>query len=227
MLVFLAFALIFDLVTKYVIESKMKLGEEAAFIPGFMNFVIVHNDGAAWNLFSGFQILLIIVTVIFLIVYFWFFFSKKSKSSLLGIASGLLLGGCIGNLYDRIFLGYVRDFLNFQFMNFPVFNIADASLCIGVFLLAIYFIFIYPKELKKDKEEMEKKGVKVNGSGEVYTDDLDKIQQKKTNIKDLLNIKKLISKRSKKKETVNVEASKEEVIKEDIAKETKEKEDGR
>lgn len=203
MLSFLVFVLIFDLVTKYVIESKMKLGEEASFLPGFMNFVIVHNDGAAWNLFSGFQVLLIIVTIIFLIVYSWFFFSKKSKSLLLGIASGLLLGGCLGNLYDRIFLGYVRDFLHFQFINFPVFNIADTSLCIGVFLLAVYFIFIYPKELKKEKQELEKQGVKVDGSGEVYTDDLDKIGGKKKDLKDFLNIKKLVSRRSNKKNSVN------------------------
>lgn len=151
MLCFFVFVVVFDLVTKYVIESKMELGQETSFIPGFMSFVIVHNEGAAWGMFKGLQVLLIIVTLIFIAVYLWFIFTSKSKSALLGIASGLLLGGCVGNLYDRIGFGYVRDFLNFEFMNFPVFNIADTCLCIGVVLLAIYFIFIYTKEVKAEK----------------------------------------------------------------------------
>ena len=76
-------------------------------------------------------------------------------SVLLGIATGFIVGGCFGNLYDRLVFGYVRDFLNFEFMNFPVFNIADVSLCIGIFLIVIYFIFIMPKEGKKDEKKDE------------------------------------------------------------------------
>ena len=191
MLSFFAFILVFDIVSKYVVESKLGLGEEASFLPGFMNFVVVHNDGAAWNLFSGFGILLIVVTFIFLLIYFWFFCTKKTRSVLFGIASGLILGGTVGNLYDRLFYGYVRDFLNFQFIRFPVFNIADAGLCVGIFLLAVYLIFVYTKEVKSEKEELIKQGY-TDEPVKIDTSDLDKIDTHKFKIRDNINIRKMI-----------------------------------
>lgn len=197
---FLIFALVFDLVTKYVIESKLAVAQESDFIPGFMNFVVVHNDGAAWNLFSGMQILLIIITFIFLAIYFWAFFTKKNNSKLLGIASGLLIGGCLGNLYDRIVFGYVRDFLNFQFINFPVFNIADTCLCVGVFLLALYFIFIYPKQNKEKEISLAELGIQTDKHGEIYVEDLDNIKTHGFKLKNAFNLKKLMQYQSKKRE---------------------------
>ena len=197
MFCFLVFVLAFDLTTKYVVESKLSLGQEAAFLPGFMNFVVVHNNGAAWNLFAGFGIFLIVVTFIFLLVFLWYFFTKKSNSALLGIASGLVLGGCLGNLYDRIAFGYVRDFLNFQFMRFPVFNIADSALTVGIILLAIYFVFIYTKESKKDRERLEK----IYGQPEdikISTEDLDKRKPANISIKNSINVRTVVKSNAKK-----------------------------
>ncbi len=156
-IVFTIVVLIFDLVTKYVIEANLSESGSADFLPGFINFVLVHNDGAAWNIFSGQQIFLIILTFVFIAVFLAFFIFKCIKaemkvSKLFGISVGLIIGGCLGNLFDRIAFGYVRDFLNFQFINFPVFNIADISLCLGILLLVIYLIFIMPKE-KGNKNE--------------------------------------------------------------------------
>ncbi len=196
MLVFLVFFLVLDIALKYVIESKLGSGGVANFIPGFINLVVVHNYGAAWGLFAKVQWLLIVVTFIFLIVFLWFFFTKKSNSYLLGIASGLLLSGTLGNLYDRLVFGYVRDFLNFEFMNFPVFNIADSALTVGIILLLIYFVFIYPKELKIEKQRMKKEFGK---NGEINTDDLDNIDTKRFDLKEALNFKKMWKKHSEKK----------------------------
>ena len=188
MFIFLVFALTFDLVTKYVVDSQLTYHQEVDFIPGFLSFCLDYNEGAAWGIFSNLQWLLIIITFVFLVIYLWFFFAKKSRSNLLGIASGLLLGGCLGNLYDRLFIGgpffagHVRDFLKFQFMNFPIFNIADTCLCIGVFLLAIYFIFIYPREIKKEKTQ-EQTNTNIQ-SEEIYIEDIAKKKPKFT-FKDL------------------------------------------
>ena len=153
MLVIFPLVIVADLVSKSLIENKYSLGENAKIIPGFIKVTVVHNDGAAWSLFSGMKVLLIIVTIAFLITLLWFFFTKNSLSKTLGVAVGFIVGGSIGNLFDRIKYGYVRDFLDFEFINFPVFNIADICLTIGIFLFVVYLLFIYPKELKKTHKE--------------------------------------------------------------------------
>ena len=144
-----------DIVSKYVIEMSLtQEGDTAPFLPGFINFKLVHNDGAAFGVFGGNSALLIVATLIIIAMIIGFYIYRARKldfpiSITLSIGIGLIAGGCFGNLYDRIVFGYVRDFLNFQFMNFPSFNIADASLCVGMAILVIYFIFIFSREEKK------------------------------------------------------------------------------
>ena len=85
----------------------------------------------------------------------------------LACSVGLIAGGCIGNMVDRIALGFVRDFLNFQFMDFPAFNFADVCICVGVVVFIIYFLFFYSKEDKnKKKDEKIKKIDKKEGENE-------------------------------------------------------------
>lgn len=147
-----AILLIFDLLSKhFMFKSLVVAGDSKDFIPGFINFVRVENTGAAWGMLAGRPIILIILTIVILIVYLWFYYARLKKhknntSLLLSISVGFITGGCIGNLVDRIALGYVRDFINFQFMDFPVFNVADICLTIGVILMIVYFIFFYNRE---------------------------------------------------------------------------------
>lgn len=147
------------MLTKYLLIGSLipNVGDSVDFLNGFINFVYVQNKGAGWGILSGRPILLIVLSVIILAVLIWFYISKMKQvnklNSLLSISVGLIVGGCIGNLYDRIFFGYVRDFINFQFMSFPVFNIADISLSFGVCCIVLYFILdylSYKKSLKKD-----------------------------------------------------------------------------
>ena len=151
-----------DLITKYVITAGMPHeGMMADFLPGFINVVIVFNTGAGFGILAGRPIFLIVLTIILITVFILFFVMKHVKgeqpvSVLLGVAAGFVVGGCFGNLYDRLVFGYVRDFLNFQFMNFPVFNVADICLCVGIALLVVYFLFIMPKENKKGEKSDEK-----------------------------------------------------------------------
>ena len=150
-----AFILIFDILSKHFITQALPhVGDSMDVIPGFINFVYIQNTGAAWGMLAGRPVFLIIVSIIILAIYLWFYAIRlkrlKNNSSItLAVSVGLIAGGCIGNLVDRIAFGYVRDFINFQFMDFPVFNVADIALTVGIIIMVRYFIFIYSKEDKK------------------------------------------------------------------------------
>ncbi len=151
-----------DILTKYIVEANLAVGQSASFIPGFIGFLFDYNDGAGFSILSGKRALLIIFSIVILVVIITFFVLKLVKSPIkvsktLGWAIGLIGGGCLGNLYDRIVIGQVRDFINLEFMRFPIFNLADTALTIGMIVLFVYLIFIYPKEEKKAKEIKENK----------------------------------------------------------------------
>ncbi len=144
-----------DIGTKYYFDGFLG-SEPLPFIPGFIRFIKVHNTGAGYGIFEGKTIFLILLTAlligIFITCYVLKFVKSKTQiSKTLSVAFGFIVGGSLGNLFDRIFLGYVRDFIDFDFMSFPVFNLADVALCVGIVILIVYFLFIMPKE--KPKEE--------------------------------------------------------------------------
>ena len=131
--------LIFDLVTKEV-AMAIPLYEIRSFIPGILNFTHYENDGAAWNIFAGNQALLIVISVVFIALISTFYFFERKNGVVFHIGIALILGGAIGNMVDRVFIGIVRDFLQFDFWrSFPVFNIADVALTIGVVLVIVYY----------------------------------------------------------------------------------------
>ncbi len=131
---------ILDQLSKWFIQSHYILMGRQTVIPGFFYITYVQNTGAAWSILSGKQTFLIAVSVVEIAVIAWFFFYKRKEQTRLYTTSlALMLGGAFGNLIDRIFLHYVRDFLDFIIFgyDFPVFNIADSALCIGVALLIL------------------------------------------------------------------------------------------
>ena len=153
-LIFVAILLL-DLLTKhFIINLIPNEGDSMDVIPGFINFVHVQNSGAAWGVLAGRPVFLIIVSIIIMAIYLAFYImrTKKHKGKIhacLAVSAGLIAGGCLGNLIDRIAFGYVRDFINFEFMDFPVFNFADVALTFGIIIMIIYFFFIYSKEEEK------------------------------------------------------------------------------
>lgn len=157
---------VFDMLTKYLLIDALipNVGDQAAFIEGFINFVHVQNDGASGGILGGQTVLLILLTIALLIALGWYYFSKiktgGNYQTLLSVAIGFVVGGSLGNLYDRLFFGYVRDFINFQFIDFPVFNIADSAITIGVILLVIYFLCEYIFAVKKEKKRIEIEKIK-------------------------------------------------------------------
>ncbi len=127
--------IIFDQITKYLVRNSMCLGETIPLIPNFFHITHVQNPGAAFGILAyqtGFFIL-VGVLVIFFIFYFWKQLGEDKL--LLKFALSLQLGGAIGNLVDRIYFGQVTDF--FDFRVFPVFNIADIAITVGVALLCL------------------------------------------------------------------------------------------
>ena len=141
-----------DLISKALIDAYMTYGQTVSVIPGLFNFHYVHNTGAAFSLFGdweGARVFFIVLTGIALVGFFFVLIRYGKQSKLMSVAFALIIAGAFGNWVDRIFLGYVRDFIEFAFFEFPVFNVADISLCFGVGVFAVYFIFFFKEPEKK------------------------------------------------------------------------------
>ena len=133
--------LIIDQISKSLIEIFIDLEESITVIPNFFYLTVAHNTGGAWSIFSNHSYLLIIASIIaiILLIKFMFGFKNNLRNNL---AFAFLFGGIFSNLADRLFLGYVRDFLDFKIFgyDYPIFNIADITIVVGVFLLLIAII---------------------------------------------------------------------------------------
>lgn len=141
------FVLVADLTTKHFLFNV----EYFNLIPNVISIATNGgNTGAAWGIFSGKTILLIIVSVLMIIALFVFNYFVKNKSIFYCLSFGFIIGGAIGNLIDRIWLNYVRDFIFLDFMpSFPIFNLADSFLCVGAIMLAIYILFMSGEKREK------------------------------------------------------------------------------
>ena len=141
--------LIIDQVSKSLIEIFFKLNESVQVIKDFFYITVAHNTGGAWSIFSNHSYLFIIASIIAIVLLIKFMFGIKNNLRN-NIAFGFLFGGIFSNLADRIFLGYVRDFLDFKIFgyDYPIFNIADIAIVVGVILLIIAVI---KGEDKRDK----------------------------------------------------------------------------
>ena len=126
-----------DQLTKYLMSNN-KLFINKDFLLFKLGFV--KNYGAAFNLFSGSRIFLSLISTIFSILLIYIILRKKTLNSLDLYSYSFILGGTIGNGIDRIYKGFVVDFINLNFINFPLFNIADISINIG-FIFLLYNIF--------------------------------------------------------------------------------------
>lgn len=147
--------LFIDQLSKSLLEKFYDLGQSTLIIPSFFHITYVRNEGAAWSLFSGNQIFLIIVSLFALTFFYYYFIKEKQIDTFKCFSYGLLFGGIIGNLIDRLFKGYVIDFLDFTIFNyhFPVFNIADTCIVVGVLCI----IFLLWKGNEQDAENRSNK----------------------------------------------------------------------
>lgn len=146
--------ILLDQVTKWFVVKNMQLGEEIIIIEPYLSFLSHRNRGAAWGMLEGQMWLFYIVTVVVAAGIIYYFHKEAQGHRLFGISLMLLLGGAIGNFIDRLVSGEVVDFISVLIpvinYDFPIFNIADAALSIGVVTLIIHIIM----DEKKNKEKV-------------------------------------------------------------------------
>ena len=132
------FIVLIDQFTKYLMSYNNKLFINKDFLLFKLDFV--KNYGAAFNLFSGSRLFLSLISILFSIILIYLIFRKNTLNSFDLYSYSFILGGTFGNGIDRIYKGFVVDFINLNIINFPVFNIADISINIG-FIFLLYNIF--------------------------------------------------------------------------------------
>lgn len=137
--------LILDQWVKHWITLNLPLGQAREFLPGFLELRTVHNYGAAWSSFSGARWLLVIVTSVIVLAVAVLVAKKVVRHPLGVTACALIVSGGLGNIVDRVRLGYVVDMFNFQFVRYPVFNVADICVVCGAVLGMIYYLWLYEK----------------------------------------------------------------------------------
>jgi len=139
-LVIAAFIVCGDQISKILVERRFHEGELVVVIDGFFNLVNWRNTGAAWGMLQGFNWVLAIVSVVTIVALYFFRQALHLDHKVGRVALGLIAGGIVGNLIDRVRVGAVIDFLDFHFRGYhwPAFNVADSAICTGVAL----YIFI-------------------------------------------------------------------------------------
>ena len=142
-----------DQLTKWLVVKKMEYGESIEIIENYLYITSHRNRGAAWGILQGQMWFFYLITVVVLIGIIYYIQKLSKESKLLGVALGLMLGGAIGNFIDRVIRKEVVDFVHTYIFNysFPVFNVADSALCIGVALLIIY-MFLSERQEKKERK---------------------------------------------------------------------------
>ena len=142
-----------DQFTKYLTLANIPLHADVPFIPGFLGFTYVQNTGAAFSSFEGQQWLFAVIFVVLTVAIVWEYFKSPmpfTKFERWCIAS--IYAGGLGNMIDRIRLGYVVDMIETQFMHFPVFNVADCFITCGCFAMLFSLVFINKEFWKEEKK---------------------------------------------------------------------------
>lgn len=167
-----ALVVVIDQVSKYLVNTFMEPNEVITIIPGLINFNrIPPNSGAAFGILEGQTWFLITITFIIMIICVCMLIRKTFDSRLMFWAICMVLAGGIGNMIDRVARGgNVVDFLEFGFMKFPVFNVADCAVCIGAAMIIIYFIADFIKDYRA-KKMAEKMGAELVEMPAEETDD--------------------------------------------------------
>jgi signal peptidase II len=138
-----AAVLLADQVTKAMVDASIGLGQRVSVLGDYVVLWHVRNQGAAFSLFQGGQLLFYAVTVLALGLLVYFSRALRGRGPLLHVVLGLILGGTLGNFIDRLRLGYVTDFISVGVgdLRWPTWNVADGSLVVGILALVGYLTF--------------------------------------------------------------------------------------
>ncbi len=148
-------ALVLDRVSKLSIlkfcfgldlPDPQKFGETVPVIEDVFHLTYHGNTGMAFGILAGNRALLIGLCAVILVLICFIIHKLKPQKSIEKISFGMIIGGAIGNVVDRIMYGFVIDFLDFRIINYPIFNVADCFVVVGAILLCVYIIFFDKKE---------------------------------------------------------------------------------
>jgi signal peptidase II len=159
-------ACVSDLATKWrafrpIAQGTRILGEEIPVIRGFFYLRTSYNTGGVFGSLQGRTTFFIVFSLLAIAFILWFFWQQGYQDRILTVGLGLLMGGALGNLHDRVLLRRVRDFLDFRIAgwSYPTFNLADTAICVGVGLLLISsFLWREPEAEQPDAEAATKSG---------------------------------------------------------------------
>ena len=138
--------------------ANLALYESASLLPGIVELMYIQNTGGGFSILTGPTWLLTGITMVLMLVIAVLLVKKVFSHPMAMWMLTLILSGGIGNLIDRVRLGYVVDMFNLQFMNYPVFNIADILVVIGAIGFAVYYLLLDDKVQKKNAEEKKNDG---------------------------------------------------------------------
>jgi len=144
---------IIDQITKFLTVQNIPLGDSMEIIPGIFSLTYIQNTGAAWSILEGQMWFFYIITLIVVVMLIYFLHKEAKDEPLFALAISFILGGALGNFVDRLHLQYVIDMFQLDFISFPIFNIADSALTVGVIIMLLYVL--KDEFFNKNKEEEE------------------------------------------------------------------------
>lgn len=164
-----------DFFSKRIAANNMVLHQSIPLWEGVLHITLIHNYGAAFGMMSGSRWIFITVSVAAIIAFCSYLVFTKSKRPLWLYSLALMAAGGIGNMIDRVWLGYVVDFIDFTLIDFAVFNIADSFICVGAGLMMLDLVLdmiATSKEAKRENKE-KAKAEEALGNTEVENNDTD------------------------------------------------------
>lgn len=140
MIIIIILVLIFDFLSKFLIDKYMMIGDTVPLVRNFFDLTYVKNTGVAFSMFENNGLLINIISCIIILILIFYTYYNKPKDLLDKIGRSFIIGGALGNFFDRVIHGSVIDFLDFKLFgyDYPIFNLADAFIVIGAFLLVVH-----------------------------------------------------------------------------------------
>ncbi len=150
-LLIIVLSVLLDQLTKHLVLQNIPLYSNVPVLDGVFHFTYVENKGAAFGILSDARWVFMVISVVAIAAFIVYLIKWKPENMLLKVSLSLIIGGGIGNMIDRVLRGSVVDFIEVEFMQFAVFNVADIFVCVGCGLMMLYVILSEVEESKKKK----------------------------------------------------------------------------